>query len=170
MSGTTTTAALAAILALATPVALAQATTATTPTATAPGAPAAAAQSAAPAIPTGNRLLPRQVRFTDINGAPVYDGHNKNLGDIAEVVFERNGRVAAIVLDVGSFLGIGGKHVAVSLHDLRITSDDTGKPRFQVDMTRDQLKSSQAFDLSPRNASTGSSGAPAGPPRIDGGR
>lgn len=169
MSGTTTTAALAAILALATPVVLAQTATAPT-TATAQGAPAAAAQSAAPAIPSGNRLLPREVRFTDMSGAPVYDSNNKNLGKIEEVVFERNGRVAAIVLDVGAFLGIGGKHVAVSLHDLRITSDDTGKPRFQVDLTKDQLKGAQTFDLSPRDASTGNSGAPAGPPRIDAGR
>ena len=110
---------------------------------------------------------PGQLRFTEMHGAAVYDAQNKKIGPIEEIVFERSGRVAAVVLDVGSFLGIGGKNVALSPNELRITSDDGGKPRFQVDLTKDQLKSAQAFDLSPREGATGSSTPPAGPPRID---
>ena len=64
-----------------------------------------------------------------------------------------------MVLDVGAFLGVGGKYVAVSMNDLKITQDNN-KPRFAVDMTKDQLKSAQVFELNPRNTSTGTTAPP----------
>jgi PRC-barrel domain len=150
----TMTAALAAMLAAASPIALAQ--TAPTTGAAAPGA-------------TSGLTPPGQLRFTDLHAAAVYDAQNKKIGPIEEVIFERDGRVAAVVLDVGSFLGIGGKRVAVSLNELRIATDEGGKPRFQLDLTKDQLKSAQAFDLSRPDGAAGSSTPPAGPPRVESG-
>ena len=152
---------LVAMLAATSP-ALAQ----TTATATASTATTAAAPDASGSL----RPLSAQVRFTDLHGAQVYDTQDKKLGQVEDVVFDRSGRVAAVVIDVGSFLGIGGKNVAVSLHELRITAADGGKLRLQSDMTKQQLKSAQAFDLNPKDTSAGSSTAPAGPPRIDSGR
>jgi sporulation protein YlmC with PRC-barrel domain len=106
------------------------------------------------------RLTPGQIRFSDLNGATVYDSEARNIGDVKDVVLDRDGRVAAVVLDVGSFLGIGGKLVAVSLNDIK-TATDNGKLRFSVNMTKEQLKSAQAYDLNPKNTtSTGTSTPP----------
>jgi len=129
---------------------------------------AAAPFALAPGAASG-QTPPAQLRFTELHGAAVYDAQNKRIGPIEEVVFERNGRVAAVVLDVGSFLGVGGKRVAVSLNELRIATDESGKPRFQLDLTKDQLKSAQAFDLSRPDGAAGSSTPPAGPPRVESG-
>jgi hypothetical protein len=148
-------AALAATLAAAAPFALA------------PGALAQTAATTGGAAP--GQTSPGQLRFTDLHGAAVYDAQNKKIGPIEEVVFERNGRVAAVVLDVGSFLGIGGKRVAVGLNELRIAPDESGKPRFLLDLTNAQLKSAQAFDLSRPDGAAGSSTPPAGPPRVESG-
>ena len=100
-----------------------------------------------------------------MDGSTVYDTQNQKVGDVKDIILDRDGKVAAVVLDVGAFLGIGGKNVAVSMNDLKITQDNnnSNKPRFTVDMTKDQLKAAQAYDLNgnARSTSSGSSTAPA---------
>jgi hypothetical protein len=97
-----------------------------------------------------------------MDGATVYDAQNQKVGDIKDIILDRDGKVAAVVLDVGAFLGVGGKYVAVGMNDLKITQDNNNKPRFTVDMTKDQLKAAQAYELNPRSASTGTTTPPAG--------
>jgi sporulation protein YlmC with PRC-barrel domain len=150
LSKTTMTAMLAAMLALSLPAVAAETTATTTAT------PSARV--------TATQMQPGQLRLTDMNGANVYDTQNQKVGDIKDIILDRDGRIAAVVLDVGAFLGMGGKYVAVAMHDLRITFDSNNKPRFAVDMTKDQLKAAQAFDLNPKNATTGTSTPPANRP------
>ena len=111
---------------------------------------------------TANHLLPGQIRATQMNGATVYDGQNQNLGDIKDIILDRDGRIAAVVLNVGATLGVGGRYVAVAMGDLKVSSGPNDKPRFAVSLTKDQLKSAQAYDLN--EAKTGTSTAPATPP------
>ena len=59
---------------------------------------------------------------TKIVGQPVYDGAGadaNNLGNITDLVLDQNGQVAAVVLGVGGFLGIGEKQVAVDYSALQ---------------------------------------------------
>src|SRR5205807_5528779 len=108
-----------------------------------------------PAKVTATQLQPGQIRATQMDGATVYDTQNQKVGDVKDIILDRDGKVAAVVLDVGAFLGIGGKYVAVSMNDLKITQDNnSNKPRFTVDMTKDQLKAAQAYDLNGNARST----------------
>ena len=149
MNKTTMTAAFALLMAASLPV-YAQTSTTTMPT-------------SAPRV-VATQLQPGQIRATQMDGATVYDAQNQKVGDIKDVIIDRDGKIAAVVLDVGAFLGVGGKYVAVSMNDLKITQDSSNKPRFAVDMTKDQLKAAQAFDLNARVASTGTSTPPANRP------
>jgi len=150
VSKTIMTTAFAAMLAVS-PAAFAETTTTTT---------------TAPAMHTSvpeNHIMPGQIRATQMDGATVYDTENRNIGDVKDIVFDRDGRIAAVVLDVGSFLGVGGKYVAVSMNDVKVTFDtnNSNKPRFTVNMTKEQLKSAQAYDLTAdAKSSTGSSAPP----------
>jgi hypothetical protein len=147
---TTMTAAFALLMAASLPV-YAQTTTTTTST-------------SAPRV-VATQLQPGQIRATQMDGATVYDAQNQKVGDIKDVIIDRDGKVAAVVLDVGAFLGVGGKYVAVSMNDLKTTQDNnSNKPRFAVDMTKDQLKAAQAFDLNLRNTNTGTTTPPANRP------
>ena len=160
MSRMTTTAAFAALLLASTPLAFAQtAGTTTDHTTTTTAVPTR------PAVPA-NHLMPGQIRTTQMDGATVYDAQNQNIGDVKDIILDRDGKVAAVVLDVGSFLGMGGKFVAVSMNDIKVTFDNnSNKPRFTVDMNKDQLKSAQAYDLNndanKATRNTGSSTPPA---------
>jgi sporulation protein YlmC with PRC-barrel domain len=112
---------------------------------------------------TANHLLPGQIRVTEMTGAAVYDQQNQNIGSIKDIILDRDGRVAAVILNVSGALGVGGRYVAVGIDDLKIAGAD-GKPRFTVDMLRDQLRTAQTFNLHEAER-TGSSTPPDERPR-----
>jgi sporulation protein YlmC with PRC-barrel domain len=160
VSKTTMTAAFALMLAAAVP-AYAQSSSSSTSSPSA-SSPSTLASSSSTHV-TATQLQPGQIRATQMDGSTVYDAQNQKVGDVKDIILDRDGKVAAVVLDVGAFLGIGGKNVAIGMSDLKITQDDNNKPRFTVDMTKDQLKSAQAYDLNgpSRNSSSGTTTAPA---------
>ena len=48
----------------------------------------------------------------------------ENAGRIVDVLADQSGRVRAVVVDYGGFLGVGGRKVAVAWSDLRFDPDD----------------------------------------------
>jgi sporulation protein YlmC with PRC-barrel domain len=54
-----------------------------------------------------------QMMASDLRGSNVYGANNEVVGDIKDILLERDGRVAAIIVGVGGFLGIGEKSVAI---------------------------------------------------------
>jgi PRC-barrel domain len=112
---------------------------------------------------TTDHMLPGQVRATAMTGAAVYDNQDRNVGSIKDIVLGGDGRVAAVILNVGGALGVGGRYVAVGIGDLKITNDNA-KPRFAVNMSKDQLKTAQTYDLK-EPVETGTSTRPADPVR-----
>ena len=149
MSRTTMTAAFALLMAASLPVCAQTSSTST---------------SMRPTHVAATQVQSGQIRATQMDGATVYDTQNQKIGDIKDIILDRDGKVAAVVLDVGAFLGVGGKYVGVGMNDLKITQDTSNRPRFTADMTKDQLKAAQAFDLNPHSASTGTTTAPASHP------
>src|SRR5258708_6052572 len=60
-----------------------------------------------------------ELRAGQIIGSTVYDVQNRDVGSVKDIVLDKDGKVTAVVIDVGAFLGIGGKYVAVSLNDMK---------------------------------------------------
>lgn len=63
---------------------------------------------------------PGQIMGSDLRGSNVYGMNNESIGDITDLVIDRDGRVAAVIIGVGGFLGIGQKDVAVPYQALQI--------------------------------------------------
>ena len=139
VSKMTTTAIFAAMMALTVP-AFAQ-TAATTSTST-------------NAAATETQMKPDQIRANKFIGSTVYDVQNRNIGSVKDLLFDKSGRVDVAVLDVGAFLGMGGKYVAIPLKDIKMDNN-----RLTLDMTKEQLKSAQAFKFN-ETESTGTSKPP----------
>jgi len=59
------------------------------------------------------------------------------------------------VLDVGAFLGVGGKYVAVNLRDLKADHN-----RLTLDLTKEQLQQAQNYQLENSNTGAGTSTSP----------
>lgn len=78
-------------------------------------------------------------------GTTVYNPADESLGDVNDIVLTKDGRLDAIVIGVGGFLGIGEKSVAVSLDTVVETTDPDGNVKLVLDTTREELDAAPAF-------------------------
>ena len=93
----------------------------------------------------------------------VYNGQNQKIGDIKELMLDKSGKIANVVIGVGGFLGMGEHDVAVSFDRLKWTdaaattgssqpanknTNRTYPDHAVLDATKDQLKSMRNFDYS----------------------
>jgi sporulation protein YlmC with PRC-barrel domain len=58
-------------------------------------------------------------RASKLAGVNVYNEANEKIGDIAEVILDRSGKVAHVILGVGGFLGLGEHYVAITFDKLK---------------------------------------------------
>ena len=83
----------------------------------------------------------------DLVGKRVYGPDNKDLGEISAVALGTDGKITGAVVDVGGFLGIGEKSVALSAEMLRLAPDADGDGSvLRVSATEDQLKALPAHE------------------------
>jgi sporulation protein YlmC with PRC-barrel domain len=81
----------------------------------------------------------QSVTVTDWYKQSVYDPSNNKIGEVMDVLLVPDGRVSALIVGVGGFLGIGEKDVAVPFSAVKHTSRD-GKVYLTLDTTKDALK------------------------------
>jgi len=80
-----------------------------------------ASPSAAPAASTSSvqTNLKGNWRASKLVGLAVYNDSSEKLGDINEVLIDNTGKINAIVIGVGGFLGVGEHNIAVSFDKLK---------------------------------------------------
>jgi sporulation protein YlmC with PRC-barrel domain len=83
----------------------------------------------------------------------VYDPSDNMIGEIMDVLIDRGGKTAALIIGVGGFLGAGEKDVAVPFDSVHVTSKDNNKYYLVMNSTKDALKSAKGFKYD-RNAMT----------------
>jgi sporulation protein YlmC with PRC-barrel domain len=64
------------------------------------------------------QMQPNQMMASKLIGTTVVGANNESIGDVNDVIVDRNGQVMAVVIGVGGFLGIGEKDVAVPFQQL----------------------------------------------------
>lgn len=69
-----------------------------------------------------------------IVGKEIYGTENADIGEVEDVVMQ-GAQVQSVLVDVGGFLGIGAKRVAIPIDQLRMQGD-----RIVTSMTRDQVR------------------------------
>jgi len=114
--------------------------------------PADTGTTAAPAAKTGDgqeivtEQEETQVLASTYIGQSVYNAEDKSIGDISDLVFNKDGGIQAAIIGVGGFLGIGQKDVAVKFDRIEIQREpDSADVKLVTDMTADQLKQAPAF-------------------------
>jgi sporulation protein YlmC with PRC-barrel domain len=110
-------------------------------------------------------IQPDQIRASKMIGSRVYDVQNRNIGKVQELILGRDGKIDLVIVDVGSFLGMGGKNVAVKPGDLK-----TDNNRLTLDVTKEQLQQMATFNLRDRNTGAGSSTSPVHGGKLGSGR
>ena len=83
----------------------------------------------------------------NLDGARVYDSNDKWVGEISELIVSDSGQITDAIVDVGGFLGIGEKPVALKLSDLQILRQDgSDDVRIYTAMAEDDLKAMPTFE------------------------
>ena len=86
------------------------------------------------------------IRAEDLVGTTVYGAADANLGEIGDVVLSQDGKVDAVIIDVGGFLGVGEKEVAVGMDNLAFMTDKDGNKYLYTTFTKEQLDAAAAYD------------------------
>lgn len=95
------------------------------------GAMGTTAEAPADAAGNGTYLTEQaenHISVNDFMGQAIYTADNQSIGDINDLLVEKDGGIVAAVVGVGGFLGIGEKNVAVPFENITITrvmDDDT---------------------------------------------
>ncbi|WP_417669673.1 PRC-barrel domain-containing protein [Roseibium sp.] len=79
-------------------------------------------------------------------GATVYNASREDIGEVGEVLLSTDGQIDAAVLDIGGFLGIGEKPVAVSFDELKIYQDQDGEFYVDAPFSREELEQAVTYD------------------------
>lgn len=96
----------------------------------------------------------------DIIGTRVKNTAGKDLGEIDQLLIDRNGKVSHVVIGVGGLAGVGEKKVVVPWSDLRFARMADGKSAVTMDAAK--LESAPRYD---RDRAARSAVSPAASPR-----
>ena len=86
------------------------------------------------------------ISANDLLNATVYSANDENVGSVNDVLLSDDGAIDAVVLDIGGFLGIGAKPVAIAFEDLTIRRDQNNNLFVYTSFTRDQLEMAPDYD------------------------
>ena len=81
----------------------------------------------------------------ELIGTTVYGAKDEAIGEIGDVIVDKDDKVEAFVVEVGGFLGFGEKPVAVAPSKLSIMKNENGELAVHTDFTESQLKEQLAF-------------------------
>ncbi|RDW12826.1 PRC-barrel domain-containing protein [Paracoccus thiocyanatus] len=87
---------------------------------------------------THTRLTEQELTEATLVGATVYGPGDEKIGEVSHV--HGSGAEARVVVDVGGFLGIGSKPVAVAARDLDFMRGETVGVHALTRWTKDELK------------------------------
>lgn len=82
--------------------------------------------------------------ITDYYKQDVYDPQQSKVGTVDDVLVDKSGKVTALVIGVGGFLGAGEKDVIVPFTSVK-GEKKNDKWRLTLDETKDNLKSAPGF-------------------------
>jgi len=122
-----------------------------------PATPAPAAPHAATSTDTApagaakfvNSQRSDQYLASHFKGTDVMGADNQKIGDVSDILFDKDGKIEAYVVGVGGFLGIGAKDVALAPSAFTIVPGDKSKneaDKLKISMTKNQLKEAANFE------------------------
>ena len=73
--------------------------------------------------------------------------NEEKIGDVSDILFDKDHKVLAFIVGVGGFLGIGAKDVAIAPASFQtVPGKDATDMKLRLSMTKDELKNAAAFE------------------------
>jgi sporulation protein YlmC with PRC-barrel domain len=106
--------------------------------------PFGVASAANPSEQTMNSLPSGVLPISDYYNQSVYDAKDNKIGDINDLLVEKDGKISAAIIGVGGFLGAGEKNVAIPFMALKLT-EKNGKRYLVMDTTKEALNKAPGY-------------------------
>ena len=91
---------------------------------------------------TSDQWLASSFKGTDVVGSD-----DKKIGDVSDILFDKEGKIEAFVVSVGGFLGVGSKDVALAPTAFEVVKGKEGSAdKLKLAMSKDELKQAQNFE------------------------
>ncbi|SFN03114.1 Sporulation protein YlmC, PRC-barrel domain family [Bradyrhizobium sp. Rc3b] len=115
------------------------------------------ADRAAPAVTThttdAKLAFKGNWRASKLMGLNVYNENNEKLGDINELLVDKSGKINAVVIGIGGFLGMGEHDIAVSMDKLKFIEEPVRTSSTSTTTTsRDTTTGAASTNTTSRNA------------------
>ncbi len=88
------------------------------------------------------------IRAEEMVGTKVYGAGDVDVGEIGDVALTADGKIDAYIVDVGGFLGVGEKEVAIGSDNLAFMTDAQGNKYLYTNFSKEQLDAAAAYDKS----------------------
>jgi sporulation protein YlmC with PRC-barrel domain len=82
----------------------------------------------------------------ELKGVAVYGIDSEQIGSIGDFALNADGKIDAVIVDVGGFLGLGKKPVAVGFDSLAFSVDADNKRYLFINTTKEQLEAQPEFN------------------------
>ena len=105
--------------------------------------PALAAAQTMQVVNVDTAVVGRGVRASKLIGSTVMNDRNERIGSIEDIIIDEKGQLF-VVLDVGGFLGLGGRQVALPYSNLKI--DSTSGTVTIPGASKEQLEEAPVFE------------------------
>jgi hypothetical protein len=96
-------------------------------------------------VTTFYAVRPVDMTASNLMRTEVYNLQDEHIGRIEDLVIGGGREVAAVVVGVGGFLGLGQRYAALPPGAVVLTRQPNGSMRAIVDATRDQLRNAPEF-------------------------
>jgi sporulation protein YlmC with PRC-barrel domain len=90
-------------------------------------------------------------RSSDLVGKSVYNTANERIGEIEDIIVSSDGRVAAAIVGVGGFLGMGERKVALSYPTLQMMRESNGAVKPVVNASKELLRDAPEYKMQRTN-------------------
>jgi sporulation protein YlmC with PRC-barrel domain len=87
---------------------------------------------------------PTGTTVTNFYKQNVYDPSDNKIGEVSDILIDKQGHITALMIGVGGFLGMGEKDIAVPFTALRASEKDN-KWYLVLNTTKDALKTAPGF-------------------------
>ena len=81
---------------------------------------------------------------SELIGTEISNTCDETVGSVEDLIIDQDGRVLALVVSVGGFLGMGERNVAIPWDDVK-TSGAMGEQELRIDLTREDLQGAPEY-------------------------
>ncbi|UWR27840.1 PRC-barrel domain-containing protein [Sulfitobacter sp. S223] len=85
-------------------------------------------------------LTPDDTVWANGEGYTEIDANWNKIGEISDVLLDKNGQMIAVLVGIGGFLGVGDRDVILPLENVRFAKGDDNTYNYVTNLTKEELE------------------------------